>query len=110
MDTDSFIAYIKIEDIYSDIPKEVETTFDTSNFKLGRPLPKGKNKKLIGLMKDKLGGNIATEFAALKPKTYSYFTDDSDKNKKVRGPKKCVVERKLRSNSSRKQNKASRKK
>ena len=52
---DSFIVHVKIEDIYKDIAKEVETRFDNSNFKSDRLLPKGKNKKLIGLMKDELG-------------------------------------------------------
>ena len=33
--------------------------------KVNRPLPTGKNKKVIGLMKDKLGGNFMIEFAAL---------------------------------------------
>ena len=42
MNTDSLIAYIKTEDIYSDIAKDVETTSDTSNFELDRPLPKRK--------------------------------------------------------------------
>ena len=45
MDPDSFIVYIKTEDIYADIVKDVETRFDTSNYELDRPLPKGKNKK-----------------------------------------------------------------
>ena len=31
MDKDSFIVYIKIDDIYKDIAKDVETRFDTSN-------------------------------------------------------------------------------
>ena len=44
MDTDSFIVYIKTEDIYKDIAEDVETRFDTSNYELDRPLPKGKNK------------------------------------------------------------------
>ena len=38
-------------------------------------------------MKDELGGRIMTDFAALIPKTYSYLTDDSDENKKVKGAK-----------------------
>ena len=57
MDIDIFIVYIKTEDIYKDIAEDVETRFDTSNHELesksiDRPLPKGENKKVIGLMKD----------------------------------------------------------
>ena len=58
MDTDSFIVHVKKDDIYKDIAEDVETTFDFSNFEIDRPLPKGKNKKLIGLMRDELGGQI----------------------------------------------------
>ena len=57
MDTDSFIVYRKTDDIYKDIPEDVETRFDTSNYELDRPLPKGKNK-VIGLMTDELGRKI----------------------------------------------------
>ena len=53
MDTD-----IKTEDFYKDIANDVEKRFDTSNYEVNRPLPIGKNKKVIGLMKDKLGGKI----------------------------------------------------
>ena len=46
MDTDSFIVYIKTDDIYKDIAyKNVETRFDTSNYELDRPLPKEKKQK-----------------------------------------------------------------
>ena len=69
MDTESFIVYIKTEDIYSDIAEDVETIFDTSNYELDRPLTKGKNKKVITLMKNEFGGKIKMEFAALRPKT-----------------------------------------
>ena len=62
MDTDSFMVYIKIEDIYVDIAKVVETRFDTSSYELDRPLTKRK-KKAIELMKDGLGGKIMTENA-----------------------------------------------
>ena len=44
-DTDSFIAYIKRDDIYKDIEEDVETKFDTSDYELDRPLLKGKNEK-----------------------------------------------------------------
>ena len=40
MNTDSFIVYIKTEDIYVHIEKDVETRFDTSNYELERSLPK----------------------------------------------------------------------
>ena len=69
MDTDSFIMSIKIEDFYKDIANDVEKRFDTLNYEVDRPLPTGKNKKIIGLMKDELGGKIITEFVALRPKT-----------------------------------------
>ena len=38
------------------------------------------NKKVIGLIKDELDGKVTTEFAALRPKSCSYLTDDSDEN------------------------------
>ena len=68
IDTDSFIVYIKTEDIYVDIAKDVETRLDTSNYEVDRPFPKGKNKTLIGLMTDGLSGKIIAEFALLRPK------------------------------------------
>ena len=51
-----------IFDIYKDIVEDVETRFDTSNYELNRPLPKGKNKKVIGVMKDELDGKIMEEY------------------------------------------------
>ena len=60
MDTDSFIMSIKTNDFYKDIVSDVEKWFDTSNYEVNRPLPMGKNKKAIGLMKDELGGKIIT--------------------------------------------------
>ena len=44
MDTGSFIFHVKTENIYKNIPEDIETRFDTSNFELDRPLPIGKNK------------------------------------------------------------------
>ena len=70
IDTDSFIMYIRTEDLYKDIADDVEKRFDTSNYEVNRPLPTGKNKKVIGLMKDEIGGKIMTEFVALRPKKH----------------------------------------
>ena len=78
---------IKTNDFYKDISHDVECKFDTSNYEVKRPLPIGKNKKVIGFMKDKLGGEIITEFIALRPKTYSYLTDNDKIDKKAKGTK-----------------------
>ena len=40
MDTDSFIFYVKTEDVYKEITKDADVRFGTSNFEWGRPLPK----------------------------------------------------------------------
>ena len=78
----SFIVYMKIEDIYKDIAEHVETRFDTSNYELDRPWPNGKNKKVLGLMKDKLDGKIMTKFVEIRAKVYSYLIDDTSEDKK----------------------------
>ena len=98
MDTDSFIMHIKTEGFYKDIANDVEKRFDTSNYEVDRPLLTGKNKKVIGLMKDELGGKTMTEFVALRPKTYAYLTDDCKEDKKAKGTKKCVIKRVIKFN------------
>ena len=45
MNTDSFMVYIKTNDIYKDIAVDVETRYATSNYELDRPLLIRKNKK-----------------------------------------------------------------
>ena len=79
MDTNSFTVYINAEDIYINIRKDVETKFDTSNYELDRPIPKG--KKVLGLIKGQLDGKIMTGIAVLRPKTY-------EENKKCKRHKK----------------------
>ena len=96
MDVDSFVINIKTNDFYEDISQDVNERFDTSNYTFDRPLPKGINKKVIGLMKDELGGGIITEFVALRPKTYSYITNDFTELKKAKGTKKCMVQKMLK--------------
>ena len=96
MDTDSFIVHVKTGDIYKDIAEDVETRFDTSNFEIYRPLPKGKHKKVIGLMKDKLGGQIMKEYAGVSTKIYNYSKDNNDEDKKAKDTKKCFIKRKLK--------------
>ena len=87
MNTDRFI-YTKKDDIYKDIAGCVEIIFDTSNYEFDRPLPKGKKKKVIGLMKGELGEKITKRFVGLRGKTYSYLIDDDSEDKKTKGTKK----------------------
>ena len=91
MDTDSFVMNIKTNDFYKDITHDAYNRFDTSNDGVNRPLPTGKNKKVVGLMKDELGGEIITGFIVLRPKTYSYLTDNDKIDKKAEGTKTCAI-------------------
>ena len=95
MDMDSLVYHIKTQDFYADIVDDVQTRFDTSGHILDRPLPVGLTKKVIGLMKDELGGAIMTEFVALRPKLHSYKKLDGSEDKKCKGIKKCVVKKTL---------------
>ena len=102
MDTDSFVMNVKTNDLYRDIANDMESRFDTSNYEVNRPLPTGKKKKIIGLMKDELGGKIITEFVTLRPKTYSYLTYDGKEDKKAKGTKKCVIKKMINFNDYKK--------
>ena len=96
MNTDSFTVYIKTDGNYKDIAEDVETRFDTSNYKLDRPLAKGKNKKVIGLMKDNLGKKLMIKLVGLRAKTYSYLMDDGSEDEKAEGTRKYVIKRKTK--------------
>ena len=93
----SFIIHVKTEDVYEVIADDVEKWFVTSNYDENdkRPLPSGKNKKVIGIFKDELGGKIINEFVALTSKTYLYLMDDDSERKKGKGTKKCVIKRRI---------------
>ena len=95
MDTDTFVINIKTKDFYKDIAMDVKERFDTSNHIYDRPLPIRFNKKVVGLMKYELGGGIITEFVALRPKAYSYKTNNNIELKKAKGTKQCVVKKML---------------
>ena len=79
MDTDSLIYSIETDDFYKDIADDDKDRFDTSGYNPDRPLPVGLNKKVIGLMKDELGGEIRTEFVM-----YAYKAGESE-SKKCKG-------------------------
>ena len=90
MDTDSFDVYIKTDE---NILEEVETRFDAPNYELDEPGPKGENKKVIGLMKNELGGKTMTKFVELRGKTYIHLKDDGSEDKKVKSTKKVCYKK-----------------
>ena len=53
-----FIVDTKTIDIYKFIAEDIETRFGTSNYELNTPLQKGKNKKVIGAVKNELAQKI----------------------------------------------------
>ena len=58
MDTDSFLTHMKTKNVYKNIAGNVKKRFHNSNFEINRPLPMGRNKKVNGFMKEKLGRQI----------------------------------------------------
>ena len=95
MDTDSFSVHLKTDDIYKDIAEDIEKRFDTFNFEIDRPLHTGKNKKVIGLMKDELVGQIMKKFVE-RAKKCRYLKDNSDEDKNAKGIEKCFIKRNLK--------------
>lgn len=72
-----------------------ERRFDTSKYEVERPLLIAKSKKVIGLVKAKLGGKIMKEFLALRPKMYGSLTDDACDDKNAKGTKRCIINQEL---------------
>ena len=77
MDTDNFIVYIKIEDTQT-LQKMFKQNFKFQIMNQTDNYLKKKTQKIIEVMKNELGGKIMTEFAVLRPNTYSYLTDNKN--------------------------------
>ena len=89
MDIDSFTVRLKTELVYADISKDFKTKFGTLNYKAKwLSLPREKSTIMNGLMKDKLSRKIMTKFVGLRPKTFSYLTNDGCYDKKAKTTKK----------------------
>ena len=80
---------IKTDDIFEEITKDVEKRFHALSYELEISLSKGKNKIVLGLIKDELGGKIIKELVGLKAKTYSYLTMTTTKVKRRKVQKVC---------------------
>ena len=79
--------HVKTDGIYKDVAEDVEKRFDTYNFEIDRPLPSGKDAKVIGLMKDELGGKTMKKIVGLRAKRYSYLKANNDEDKKQKAQK-----------------------
>ena len=96
MDTECFVIHIKTEKFYENIANNIEKLFEISSYNEDdkRPLPIGKNKKVISIFKDELGGKIMI-FVGLIAKTYAYSMDEDTEHKKAKGTKGGIIKREL---------------
>ena len=83
-DTDSLAYEIKSEDVYEEFFKQ-KHLFDFSNYPKGSKFFDETNKKVIGKMKDEVGGVIVDEFVGLKSKEYSMKKIDDKELKTAKG-------------------------
>ena len=96
-DTDSLMYEIQTEDFYKDIKEDVKDRFDTSGYPPDHPsgIPSGFNKKVLGMFKDEVNGDIIDEFVGLRAKLYSYKMFYGEESKKCKGVKKSVVKKSI---------------
>ena len=96
MDTDSFIYHIPMpQDAVNKILKEHADKFDFSNYDKEHENYSTENKKVVGKMKDELGGVAMEEFIGLRSKMYSCKIKDGVGIKKGKDIKKNVVKREI---------------
>ena len=96
-DTDSLMYEIKTEDFYKDISGDVKDGFDTSDYPPNHPsgIPSGFKKKVLGMFKDEVKGNVIDEFVGLRAKLYSFKMFEGEETKKCKGVKKSVFKKKI---------------
>ena len=96
-DTDSLMYEIQTEDFYKDISQDVKDRFYTSDYLPNHPsgIPSGFNKKVLGMFKDEVGGEIIDEFVGLRAKLYSFKMLEGVESKKCKGVKKLVVKKSI---------------
>ena len=95
--TNSLVYDVKTDNFYEDITSDIKTRFEKSCYRHSQvcPLLMEVNKKVIGLMKDELGGRIMTKFVALRQKLYAYKMLSESGDKKCKGVKKCIMKKTL---------------
>lgn len=97
MDTDSYIYWIKTEDMYYDLQNfPYSDDFDFSDYPKHHPLyDNGKNKKVLGKFKDEANGELLKEIIALASKLYAIDFSVSECIKKAKGIKQIYVKKKI---------------
>lgn len=92
-DTDSFVIEVKTECFYTEMKKYI-TLYDTSDFPKNNqfkvPLV---NKKVPGLFRDELNGQILTSFVGLRSKMYCVLCGNIEMMKKAKGVKKSALKK-----------------
>ena len=96
-DTDSLAYEIQTKDFYRDITQNVKKLFDTSNYPADHPsrIPTRKDQKVPGMFKDEAGGKVIAEFVGLRAKLYSNRMHSGSEEKRAKGVKKSVIEKKI---------------
>ena len=86
-DTDSLAYEIKTKDFYKDNKTDIEKRFDTSDYSTKHPsgIKTRLNSKVLGMFKDKAGGEQIVKFVGLRAKIYSYKMLDDSEDKKCKG-------------------------
>jgi len=97
-DTDSLCYQFHDVDVYR-LMKDHDEYFDTSNFSTTHPIYSIKNKKVLGKMKDEMGGALISEFIGLRPKLYSLLTDEGEEKCVGKGITRSTLKRKIRHNT-----------
>lgn len=93
-DTDSLLLEIETEDVYADMVRRANL-YDMSDYPVSHLLHLGKNKKVLGKMKDKMAGAPIAEVIRLQLKMYSILWADEVVLKKAKGVKKSVVNKEI---------------
>ena len=74
--------------------KQTINLYDTSNYNKEHYLFSNKNKKVLGLFKDEMGGIPISEYVGLRPKVYSVITKE-EQIRKAKGVKKNIVKNQI---------------
>ena len=84
---------IEIKDFYKDINGDVEDKFHINNSPEDHVsmIPTGKNKKVVGMMKDEAGKKIIEYYFGSRAQLHSYKMCEGKEEKKCKGIEKVVI-------------------